>query len=182
MKPAILKITKELFVCDNIANVTEENMGFECRTEPFNTPIGERTFISPPDSGQYISCNDIECPGVDESDFAVQVYKDVTIADDLSSTVPTPVDLTKINYFVSEDEPEDPIKLLSECYVSGFDYLKTFVNTLENKLEENLDVRYNICVLHEGDCEGTIYPGEVKECTVKNFIHSGDISIFLEPE
>ncbi|MGD1834608.1 MAG: hypothetical protein ACPKQO_02680 [Nitrososphaeraceae archaeon] len=41
-------------------------------------------------------------------------------------------------------------------------------------------VPYQICVLYEGDCQGTIHPGEVKECTVRNFIPSG--SIFIVPE
>jgi hypothetical protein len=28
-----------------------------------------------------------------------------------------------------------------------------------------------ICVNYVGDCEGTIYPGEVKTCTVENYIY-----------
>ncbi len=30
-----------------------------------------------PDSGEYIPCNDEICPFIDESDFGVQIFKDV---------------------------------------------------------------------------------------------------------
>ena len=32
-----------------------------------------------------------------------------------------------------------------------------------------------ICVNYVGDCEGTIYPGEVKTCTIENYIVEGHI-------
>ncbi len=34
-----------------------------------------------------------------------------------------------------------------------------------------------MCVNYVGDCEGTIYPGEEKTCTIENYIYSG----FPEP-
>ncbi|MGD1836554.1 MAG: hypothetical protein ACPKPY_00665, partial [Nitrososphaeraceae archaeon] len=102
-KPAIVEIKKELFVCDNIVNVTEENPSFRCN-------FSDRIFFpAPPDSDQYVSCDTVECTGIDESDFAVQVWKDVAVARDLSSTIPTPVDLSKINFYLTEDEPEDNV-------------------------------------------------------------------------
>ena len=30
-----------------------------------------------------------------------------------------------------------------------------------------------------GDCDGTIYPGQVKTCTVENYIYAGDITNFI---
>ncbi|MGD1836526.1 MAG: hypothetical protein ACPKPY_00525 [Nitrososphaeraceae archaeon] len=173
-KPAILEIKKELFVCDDILNLNETNREFNCNIEVETTDGRTFFFVSPPDSGQYISCDDIECPLVDESDFKLQVFSD-SIADDLSSTVPTPVDLTKINYFVTEDEQEDPISVAGICTNSGFQYPLTFDSDIQDVIEENQIADYSICVLHEGDCEGTISPGEVKQCTIKNFIRSGSI-------
>ncbi|MGD1837593.1 MAG: hypothetical protein ACPKPY_05995 [Nitrososphaeraceae archaeon] len=167
MKPAMVEITKELFVCDNILNVTEENENFFCGfSESFRfTP-------APPDSPDYISCDSIEggCPGVDESDFSAAVYKDIAVARDLSSTEQTPVDLTKINYIVSEDRADDVINNEGEnCNAVGFDDSTNYATFLS----EDIRADYNICILYEGDCEGEIYPGEVKECTVKNFIFEG---------
>ena len=34
-----------------------------------------------------------------------------------------------------------------------------------------------ICVNYVGDCEGTIYPGEEKTCTIENYIVEG----FIDP-
>ena len=34
-----------------------------------------------------------------------------------------------------------------------------------------------ICVNYVGDCEGTIYPGEVKTCTIENYIVAGNVFI-----
>ncbi|MGD1837226.1 MAG: hypothetical protein ACPKPY_04115 [Nitrososphaeraceae archaeon] len=170
-KPAIVETTKELFVCENIVNVTEETPFFEC---DFNENID---FPAPPDSDQYVSCDIVDCPGIDESDFAVAVFKDVAISGDLSSTVPTPADLTKINFIVAEDEIDETINNQgSDC--SAVDFADRI--DFDKVVSEDMIVFYDICILYEGDCEGEIYPGEVKECTVKNFIHSG--SIFTVPE
>ena len=35
------------------------------------------SFPPGPDSGEYIPCNDEICPFIDESDFGVQIFKDV---------------------------------------------------------------------------------------------------------
>ena len=168
-KPAVVEITKELFVCDNILNVTRENTSFNC---DFNEFLEE--FPAPPESEEYVSCDSIEgCLGIDESDWSVQVLKDVAAARDLSSTVPTPIDLTKINFYVTEDETDDNLNNLdNSCVVAGFDD-SLFYRAI---LSETTWVSYDICVLFEGECDGPIYPGEVKECTAKNFIHSGNFN------
>ncbi|MGD1838935.1 MAG: hypothetical protein ACPKPY_12870, partial [Nitrososphaeraceae archaeon] len=178
-KPAIVEIKKELFVCDNIVNVTAENRFFNCITEPIPFEGGfERTFISPPDSDKYISCDDIGgCPGIDESDYKVEVFGEATVLGDLSQILPTSVDLTKINYFVTEDETEDRIDLDSPCFESGFEHSANFLKFV---MEEGVYVDYEVCALYEGDCQGEISPGEVKECTVKNFIHEGEIDFVAE--
>ena len=166
-KPAIVEITKELFVCDNIVNVTEENTFFNCEFNEF------LFFPAPPESEQYVSCDMVECPGIDESDWSVQVAKDIAAARDLSSTVPTPVDLTKINFYVTEDELDDNLNNDGNgCRTAGFDDSLGYIAILS----ETTTVDYRICVLFEGECDGPIYPGEVKECTAKNFIHSGNFN------
>ena len=53
------------------------------------------------DSGEYIPCNDEICPGIDESDFSVQIFKDVATIRDLSPEG-TPVNLDKFHYTVTE--------------------------------------------------------------------------------
>ncbi|MGD1836409.1 MAG: hypothetical protein ACPKQO_11885 [Nitrososphaeraceae archaeon] len=167
-KHAIVEITKELFVCDNIVNVTDDNDFFSCEASEF---FG---FPAPPNSPEYVSCDTVECPGIDESDFGVSVWKDVAIAEDLSSTIPTPVDLKKINFVVAEDEVDDRVNNDgNDCHAVGFEDSLGYTKLVS----ETEAVFYDICVLYEGDCEGEIYPGEVKECTVKNFIHQGSIDI-----
>ncbi|HEY8523031.1 MAG TPA: hypothetical protein VIL14_04650, partial [Nitrososphaeraceae archaeon] len=37
-------------------------------------------------------------------------------------------------------------------------------------LEDGSEAGVDICVNYVGDCEGTIYPGEVKTCTIENYI------------
>jgi hypothetical protein len=46
------------------------------------------------DSGEYIPCNDEICPFIDESDFNVQIFKDVATVRDLSPEG-TPINLDK---------------------------------------------------------------------------------------
>ena len=41
-----------------------------------------------------------------------------------------------------------------------------------------MTIHYHICVNYVGECDGTIYPGEVKTCTVKNYIYCGDFTNF----
>ena len=60
-------------------------------------------FPGPPDSLEYVSCDTVECPGLDESDFGVTVLKDTALVKDLSSKIPSPVDLEKINFVVATD-------------------------------------------------------------------------------
>ena len=64
----------------------------------------QTNFLSYPatlDSGEYIPCNDEICPFIDESDFSVQIFKDVATVRDLSPEG-TPVNLDKFHYTVTE--------------------------------------------------------------------------------
>ena len=83
----IVNVEKKLFVCNN---ATQNPIDFFCSsTNP------EEFFLIPEaiDSGEYIPCNDERCPFIDESDFNVQIFKDVATVRDLSSEG-TPLILT----------------------------------------------------------------------------------------
>jgi hypothetical protein len=116
------------------------------------------------DSGEYVPCNDERCPFIDESDFGAQIFKDVATVLELSPEG-TPVTLDKFHYTVTEGEIADRI-FKDECSAVGFDDSNFFFTLLEDGSEVGVD----ICVNYVGDCEGTIYPGEVKTCTIENYI------------
>ena len=71
----IVNIEKKLFVCNNATDTPND---FQC--EGFREFFGDGDFNSyppGPDSGEYMPCNDEICPFIDESDFGVQIFKDV---------------------------------------------------------------------------------------------------------
>src|SRR5215208_2775268 len=153
----IVNVEKKLFVCNN---ATQNPIDFFCSaTDP------EFFIPAPIDSGKYIPCNDEICPFIDESDFGVQIFKDVATVRDLTPDG-TPVNLDKFHYSVTESDIEDLITG-DECAAVGFSH---FNNLL--KLTEDNIVFYDLCVNYVGDCEGTIYPGEEKTCTIENYIYT----------
>ena len=169
----IVNVEKNLFICNDVNNlpdnVTDTPIFFEC-PNPAN-------FFYPaaPDSDEYIPCNDEICSFIDESDFGVQIFKDVATVHDLSPEG-TPVNLDKIHYTVTEDEIDQRITTSDGCSDVGFDHFK-FFSTL---LEDGTEVYADICVNYVGDCEGTIYSDEVKTCIVENYIFAG--ALFPPPE
>jgi hypothetical protein len=148
-----ITINKELYAC----NKAEQNpTNFTCSGPTSIIPIG-------PNSGQYIPCSENFC-FVDESDFKVQVFKDVALAQ-LSSPTSNTVNLANDNYIVTEGSLEDRIRHDTSCDVAGFDHFQLFA------LERQGEVLfYEICVNYKGDCSGTISDGEIKECTVQNYL------------
>ena len=167
-----MKIKKKLFACGII---TSRN--FFC--------IEDALFLSTlfplgPTSDVYVPCTATLCPLIDESKFAVQIFKDVATIRDLTPQG-TPVNLDKFHYKVTESQPSSTINfgvdtnLLvaspdKRCFASGFSHTLNY-----QKLTKDLFVNYDICVIYVGDCEGTIHPGEVKTCTVENYIVAGQI-------
>jgi hypothetical protein len=158
-KDPIVKINKKLFICEN----AQPNEFFQCVEGPFQ-------LVSPPGSVRYVECNEQLCPLVDESDFGAQLFKDVATIQDLSPQG-TPVNLDKLHYTVTEGFISDRIGLDNLCETSGFSH-----SSFKQEVVGNNFVSYNICVNYVGDCEGTIHPGEVKTCTIENYIHSGFIN------
>jgi len=171
----IVNVEKNLFVCNDVNNipdnVTDIPVFFECTTPAF--------FFYPagPDSGEYIPCDDEICPFIDESDFSAQIFKDVATVRDLSPEG-TPVNLDKFHYTVTEGGIEERITTGDQCSAVGFDHSKSY----DIVLEDGTNIFYGICVNYEGDCEGTIYSGEVKTCIIENYIVFGEIIPPFEPD
>ena len=182
-KDPTIKIKKELFVCEDISNVNPDNNTFDCNVLGDDGP----NVADSPDSERYVECNENRCPGIDESTFSGFVHKDVLMVQDLSPDGVT-VDLDKFHYVVSEDELDERNGFdlfgafpLSECS-AGYDEVMSYATILENNNgfqgfdTENVLAIYNICVLYDGDCQGTLHPGDEKNCTIKNYIVSGVFS------
>jgi hypothetical protein len=183
-KDPIVKIKKKLFVCENALNPEPSfpsGEEFRCMVPTPLTDLPAR-----PDSGQYIPCTEELCPGIDESDFAVQIFKDVATVRDLTPEG-IKVNLDKFHYTVAESDisknidfdsdstffPNFPIPVrgpipTSFCFPSGFAHSLQYAIATEN-----VGILYDICVNYVGDCEGIIYAGEVKTCTVENYIYFG---------
>ena len=163
----IVNVEKKIFICNNVTGSLNE--AFAC--------IGQRDvefpefFFFPPalDSGEYIPCNDEICPFIDESDFSAQIFKDVATVQDLTPDG-TPVNLDKFHYSVTEQEISDTISTGGTCEAVGFTH-----GLFYEKVIDDREVNYFICVNYVGDCEGTIYPGEEKTCTIENYIVEGFI-------
>ena len=159
----IVNVEKKLFVCNNVTDTPND---FEC--EGFREIFGDGDFFSfppGPDSGEYIPCNDEICPFIDESDFGVQIFKDVATVRELSPEG-TSVNLDKIHYTVTERLIDDRIPTNDQCSLVGFTH-----SLFPEKITNDSIIFNGICVNYVGDCEGTIYPGEVKTCTVENYIY-----------
>ncbi|HEX7141596.1 MAG TPA: hypothetical protein VF222_03880 [Nitrososphaeraceae archaeon] len=162
----IVNVEKKLFICNNVTDTPND---FEC--EGFREIFDEGEFNSfppGPDSGEYIPCNDEICPFIDESDFGVQIFKDVATVRELSPEGTT-VNLDKLHYTVTERLIEDRISSDFPCSLVGFTH-----SLFPEKITTDSIINYFICVNYVGDCEGTIYPGEVKTCTVENYIYLQD--------
>jgi hypothetical protein len=166
----IVNVEKNLFVCNDINGIPDNITDFptiEC-PNPAN-------FIYPagPDSGEYIPCDDERCSFIDESDFGAQIFKDVATIRELSPEG-TPVNLDKFHYTVTEGDIDERITI-DDCSAVGFDHSNFFFILAE----DGTDVAVDICVNYVGDCEGTIYPGEVKTCTIENYIT--EVTFFPPP-
>jgi hypothetical protein len=157
----IVNVEKNLFVCNELNgipdNITDDGVRITCENQAIFPPG--------PDSGEYIPCNDEICAFIDESDFGAQIFKDVATVRELSSEG-TLINLDKLHYTVTEDEIDQRITTEDGCSAVGFDHFK-FSSSL---LEDGTEVEADICVNYVGDCEGTIYSGEVKTCTIENYI------------
>ena len=72
----IVNVEKKLFVCNNVTDSPNDLTNVKALKYP-NARRISHFLSSRPDSGEYIPCNDERCPFIDESDFGVQIFKDV---------------------------------------------------------------------------------------------------------
>ena len=173
----IVNVEKKLFVCNDVNNLPDNLLILQ---SPLNVQTQQISFYpAAPDSDDYIPCNDELCPPnyIDESDFGVQIFKDVATVRDLSPEG-TPVNLDKFHYTVTEEDIDQRITTDDQCSAVGFDHSNFFLNLLE----DGHVFTGNICVNYVGDCEGTIYSDEVKTCTVENYFYAGATYPPPEPE
>ena len=177
-KDPLVTIEKELFVCENIRFVDHGEGGtFAC-----TVPDEGSNIAAPPNDERYVECTEDRCPGIDESTFAAFLHKDLLFLQDLNSDGTT-VALDKFHYTISEDEPDDRTGFglggsslsLANCE-AGFDEDTSYVTILERNGDQILTA-YDICVLYDGDCQGTLHPGDEKTCTIKNYIVAGLFSV-----
>ncbi|MGD1837757.1 MAG: hypothetical protein ACPKPY_06835 [Nitrososphaeraceae archaeon] len=166
-KDPIVKVSKELFICNDALNSPEL---FNCVTE-FINPIGPN---SEGFEESYTECTEETCLGIDTTDYAVQIWKDFAVVRDLTSEG-TPVNLNKFHFAVVENRLDGIISTLGGCFATGFTDAVDFDKEFQNSTHF-LDAEYNVCSLYIGDCDGTIYPGQIKECTVQNYIYQGTIN------
>ena len=170
-KDPIVTIKKELFICDDALdrNFLDGFIEFDCRMD--GTGADSQDLPLPPTSERYIECNDSICPQIDESTFSAFIHKKTAFVEDLSSEGIS-TNLNKFHYTVSEDEIDDRNGFDDEQCGSDFGEFVSFDRYLAPL---DLFINYNICVVYEGDCEGSISAGEKKTCTIKNYITSGFI-------
>ena len=160
-EPPMLLVKKDVLYCDRIANGT------------FSVCFGETSAFPGPNSGRHVQdCNattgqqGIVCDTIDETTLNLVVSDNIEFP---GSEEGTKVNLNGERYTITEKVDNVQMNLVgsaqSECNESGYD----------DGIVVNTGVQNNIvfvCVLFEGDCSGIIQDGEIKECTVKNYVQS----------
>ena len=168
--PMVL-VTKEVLFCDDIANGNADACFLETTEPEFPGPNSDR----------YVQqCNDEQCEDIDDSSFEIKVENNNIFEGN--------EDGTKLNYngerfTVTEENsnavetflvgqfagPETSLVLELICQESGFD--SSYVYGI---LDDGIDPVVS-CVNFEGDCSGIVEDGELKECTVKNYVVATDL-------
>ena len=162
-KPPMLLVKKDVLYCDVIANGSRAI----CLTEEG---------LPGPNSGRYVQeCIDEQCEEISDSSFEIKVEnanifegdKDgtkltyngerFTVTEENSNAVET--------FLVGEFAgPQTSLVLEQFCQESGFDSSYVFGITGQGILP------VLSCVDFEGECSGIVQDGELKECTVKNYV------------
>ena len=118
-----------------------------------------------PDSDRYIqecTVNEFVCDNINEEFFDMIVTDNIEF---LGSQDGKKIKFNGERFTVSEDisfgEIQRNESFNSECKEAGFDGSFVF--------QRGVAITF-ICTLNEGDCSGIIHDGELKECTVKNYV------------
>lgn len=151
-EPPMLLVKKDVLYCDVIANDT----GINCGTNPFPGPESERYV-------QDCTADSFLCNTLNEATFEMIVTDNVEF--------PGSEDGTKLNfkgerYAVTEDVNlglmQQDVDIPFQCQLAGFDDGFKIVPDII------------ICTENIGECSGIIQDGELKECTIKNYVVEAD--------
>ena len=149
-EPPMVLVNKEVLFCDVIANGTD-SICFDPSPPDFPGPNSDR----------YVQ----ECTSEQCEDINTEIF-DLTLTSDVE--FPASEEGTKLNikgerYTVVEENiiPGGPFPFF--CQQSGFD-------TATEHIVDGLFV--GSCMIAEGDCSGFVQEGELKECTIKNYVVS----------
>ena len=156
-EPPMLLVKKDVLYCD-LFNGIDQN----CRENG--------NFVGP-DSGRYgQDCttnagSEAEiCSNINEEAFNIIITDDVEFPGSEEGTKLTfgeRFTITEESIFELNPNPTNQEIINSACQESGFD--DGFILNLEG-------APVIICTLNEGECSDVIQDGELKECTVKNFV------------
>ena len=165
----IIMIKKEVVFCDSIAN----GLSFCPSDGPWPGPNSDR----------YVQqCNDEQCEDIDDSSFEIKVENANIFEGDEDGTkltfngerfTVTEETSTKVEKDLGNIVPEIVLSIELSCQESGFD--SSYIFGMPRGGDGFIPVIS--CVLFEGDCNGIVQDGELKECTVKNYVV--DIGLLL---
>ena len=149
-EPPMLIVNKEVLFCDVIANGTG-NICFDPNPPDFPEP----------DSDRYVKeCTSEQCEDINAEIFDLKLTPDVEFT---GSEEGTKLNIKGERYTVVEEDiiPGGPFPFF--CQESGFD----------TATQHNVDEKFvGSCIIFEGDCSGFVQDGELKECTIKNYVVS----------
>ena len=145
-EPPMLLVKKDVLYCDVIANGTGSTCGFP---------------IPGPDSDRYVQecTTDLPCDNLNEATFKMIVTDNVEFP---GSEEGKKLNFNGERYTVTEKLMLENPEANLACQEAGFDF---------GIISFNEDL---FCTVFEGDCSGIIQDGELKECTVKNYMVAAD--------
>ena len=156
-EPQMLIVKKEILFCDFIANGTNNECGFPGPIPGPNSGRYVQECTTPVEGGGIAACNN-----VNDKFFKMIVTDDIEFP---GSEEGTKLNFNGERYTVTEEI--DPFSELdSACKEVGFD------GGFGDDVEGAGFVLF--CNLFEGQCTGILQEGELKECTVKNYVVNAD--------
>ena len=152
-EPPMLLVKKDVLYCDVIANGTDN----DCE---------ESGVIPGPDSGRYVQ----ECTADNLACDINEDFYNIVVTDNIEfpgSEEGTKLNLNGERFTVTEESELNGLQdqIQASCQESGFD--DGVINSIVLNVET---IMIGTCVLFEGDCSGVIQDGELKECTVENYL------------
>ena len=164
-EPPMVLVKKDVLYCDLVINGTDSSCG-----DQFAEPNSER----------YIQeCTATEGDLGEICDTINEGFFNIIITDNIE--FPGSEDGKKLTsngerFTVIEEESFGerlpPQAFIDACLEAGFD--DGFAFNIPSPSENPPGIGIGICSIFEGDCSGIVQDGELKECTVKNYLVVGD--------